>query len=201
MVDASSSGRAAPKIKSIDVRANLLSQRLAERLKMFQAVRARLYLIAAIVLAGSLLLPWLYGIQARASQSAAGLIAERTKLQKTLDELQVKADQIEPELKRQQMIAKCVARSTVFIGEFIKVMNAVSPELAMNNLKGEVVGGELKLSTRADAETFAAVENYVRSASQGAAPKDAGITSTKRSDTLRKGGINFEFTKKVQIGG
>jgi hypothetical protein len=200
VVDANSSGRVAPRIKSIDVRANLLSQRLAERKTLYHASRSRLLMIAGILLSGGLLLPWLYQVQARATKAASAILAERGKLQKEVTELQSLADEVEPKVRQAGMVSKCMTRSERFMNEFITVMNAISPEVALNNVKGEVLGGEVKLTARADAETFPAVKSYLQRAAQGANPKDTGVTSTKRSDALRKGGISFEFTKKVRIG-
>lgn len=198
--EASSSGHAAHKIKSIDVHANLLSQRLAEREMLGRSVRRKLLAILVALGISSAILPFLY-TRALAISTKAGIAEqENTKLKSELAKVREAAKLVQPRIKSHEMVAKCRTYASAFFGQVVRLMNAPSGQVALTSLRADVIGGDVKLLVKADAEDFASAEEFLRQARAGGSPEDAGFTWTRRSDVLKKGGVSFELAKKATIG-
>lgn len=200
MSEASSSGHAAPKIKSIDVHANLLSQRLFEREQLGRTIRRKLLAIFAALIAAGAVLPFLYTSALSAMTRASIAERENTKLKTELTKVREAAKLVQPRIQSRNLVAKCRGFAGAFLGQIIQLMNAPTGHVAMANLRADVVGGDLKLLVKADAEDFASAEDFLRRAREGGSPEDAGFTWTRRSDVLKNGGVSFELAKKATIG-
>lgn len=199
MTEVSSSGRAAPKIKSIDVQANLLSQRLADRERLWRASRRKLFAIGAVVTIAAGSLPSLYTSAAAASLKAAKAEKTAATVKGLLTKTREAAKVAEPKIQSFEMLQGSKKYARAFLAQVVATLNAPSDRVALSGLRAEVIGGDMKVSARADAEDYAAAEEFLAKARQGARPEDVGFNWTRRSDLLKLGGTSFELSRKVVL--
>ncbi len=199
MNDASSHGHAPPRTKTINVEANLLGERLRERDKLRQALQRKALLTLAVTGAAAATLPTLLGYMSQASDKANQTQRLESNLQTQLSSLRSKGDKAQPRIADQEMMEKVKTNADIIVGQATLVMNCASPQIAFADLKTEVLGGELRISCRADAESFSVAQRFVSGAGQGPKVIDAILASTKRSDVIAKGGIAIEFVKRVKV--
>jgi hypothetical protein len=200
MAEQSMSGHAAPRIRSINVRVNLLSQRVEERNRALSVARAKVIQVTSVFVTASVLLPWLINLAASASANAARWQRKASALRAEVSQLNEKAKLVKPRLEERDMIAGAKRHADAFMGQLVSVLNSAPPTMAISGMRVDILGGDVKVSVRADAEDYRSAEAFLDRAKAGAGPQDAGFTSTKRSDVLAKGGISFEFIKKVGLG-
>jgi hypothetical protein len=200
VTEASSPGRAAPKIKSINVHANLLSQRLEERERLRVAGNKKLLFVMAAVAATLMILPWMFGLSQAASKKAATLEKTLASLKGEVTKLRESSKLIEPQVQNLEMMSKSRANLSAFLAQAVATMKAVGPDMVVANFRCDVLGGDMTITIKADSEGYGAAERFLEKARLGVPPDKAGFTTTRRSDLLHKGGVSFEFVKKVVVG-
>jgi Tfp pilus assembly protein PilN len=200
VVEASSSGRAAPKIKSINVQANLLSQRLTERATLAKVATARVFALVAIVGVAGAVLPVLYGkvsaAQVRASTLEKQLASLKTDVAKAREQSQVAL----PKIQRIEILQRTMHYDLGFISHLLQVLGSASDDMVIRSIKGEVQGGEMTISAQAESESFEAAQAFLARARQGALAEHVSLNSTRKSDSLGTSGLSFELLKKVTVG-
>jgi hypothetical protein len=199
MLQGSLFGRAESR-KTFNVEANLLSERLSERSKVYRATQRKLAFIAITALAAGLTLPGLAGFRRAASSSAAVSGSREAAAQKELSALKASQESATPKLAEHHLVETMRSQSSEFLGHLTLVLNAVPPGMACSAVKADVLGGTLTLSVHADSDSYASTSAFVRRASEGPRVKSALLVATRNSDVIQSGGVGFEFVKKAVVG-
>lgn len=200
MRDASSYGHGALESRTINVEANLLAARLGERERIVEGSRRRLAVILLTVVAGGLALPPLFRLQNKAKLNALHAQQRVAALAANMTSLSQAQTAVQPKLAIEEMRAYVKLQARTYLGHLFLVMNAVPKSVVLGNLKGELMGGELKITGQADAEDYGAARNFVSNAGEGPNVQDTVLSTTRRSDTLGPAGVSFDFIKRVKTG-
>lgn len=199
MLEANSFGRVAPKIKTINVEANLLAQRLEERQAIRQQATRRLAALASCLLAACIALPPLFQLAAAASKAVDAAAGKEAELATRLRETQERRKNVQPILDEIDLQERCRRNAKVLIGETTLLLGGTSPRMAVGSVKAEVASGSLRLSVIAEAESYGAAREFVSTAGEGKKVESATLLSMRRSDTLGADGVRFEFVKKIGV--
>lgn len=105
-----------------------------------------------------------------------------------------------PRLDNEALRTTLRRRSRLFLGQAVLLLNSAPPGLAIETVTSDVIGGEQTLRVKADAETGSVAELFASEAGQGPKRLSAVVVNSRESDRLRKGGVAFEFVKKVEVG-
>jgi len=105
-----------------------------------------------------------------------------------------------PRLDNEALKTTLRRRSRLFLGQTVLLLNSAPTGLAIEALSSDVIGGEQTIRVKADAETGSVAELFASEASLGPKKLSAVVVNSRESDRLRKGGVAFEFVKKVEVG-
>ena len=105
VLDVSSHGRVAPKTKTINVNANLLSQRLAEREHIREWIRKRLIFIGLCIVVAVIALPPLHRAQRKALANAAQLKKKEAAIAQQVIDLQKQQDTVKPAVASEHLLS------------------------------------------------------------------------------------------------
>lgn len=193
------SGREAPSTKRIDVEANLLDEWVLERRETKKQIQLRLVAMAGIIGLGvwatGNLLHWRSGFAAKEAPVAQRLKA----VQGQYAEIVPAAGANAPADFR-GMAQGTKKNADAYMAQIVALMNSASPSMALSNLKADVLGGEVKLTGTADAETYYAANEFIQRNNDASKGMNATQVSTSRSDLLSTDGVSFQFVKKVRVG-
>lgn len=192
------SGREAPSTKRIDVEANLLEDWLIKRRSIKKEIQLRVAGIAGVALLGC----WgLSGI----NQWRAGIVAKEQPVRQRLKAVQGQYAQVvptnsgTPDADIQKMVATAKTHSDAYMAQVIALLNSTSPSMALSSLKIDVLGGEVKMTGQADAETYYAASQFIQLNNDATKGMNAAQLSTSRSDLLATDGVLFQFVKKAKV--
>jgi hypothetical protein len=199
MLQGSLFGRAEGK-RTINVQANLLSERLQERKAVVISAQRKLIFVAVSVALGSVAVPWLLSVRGDWARKAQVAGAKTSGLSAELDKLRSSREQAVPQINESDMASMLQRRTHAFLGQVSYVLNGVSPSMACSSVRAEVAGGEASIVFRADAADVDAVRQFVSKTAGGPGSKSAALTATRKSDVLGPTGVSFDFVKRAQVG-
>lgn len=197
MQDMSSHGRVSPKTKSINVEANLLSERVAERLRIAEASRNRLLLIIAVLGFLGLVAPPLYQFQAVEAAKVKNAQVEHDKVHETLAALQKQVDEASPKVQEGELLILLRNQANEFIGQTILLMNCTTEGVAISTLEADVMSASMTLKCSADAQGFEDAQAFAANAKSGPFAKDVFLSSARLSTALGGKGVGFDLIKRV----
>lgn len=192
------SGREAPSTKRIDVEANLLQEWLLERRDTKKQIQLRIVGIAGLAILGFYCISHL-------NSWKAGFAAKQKPLAQRLKAVQDQFTKMQPatggasDADVQKLVQSANKNADAYMAQIIGLMNSGSSSLALSSLKVDVLGGEVKLTGQADAETFYAANEFIQRNNDASKGWNATQISTSRSDLLATDGVSFQFVKKVKV--
>jgi len=192
-------GRAEHK-KTINVEANLLAERHSSKLKVAQVARKRLAFVAASLAFGCVILPLLFRWQARSATVAASVASKEADLAKRLSALGSERDASVPKIADTEMVQIMRSQSDALLGQMILVLNSVPRSAVISSLRTEIIGGTVTMSCTAEADRFEGMREFLALAAKGPRAESTVLSSSKRSETLGKDGVQFQFVKKARVG-
>jgi type II secretory pathway pseudopilin PulG len=198
VLDASSLGRVAPKTKSINVEANLLSERIAEHERVREGTAKSLIALLSVILLSAIVLPPLFRFEAAASQKAAAADLRLQNLDREVQDLQKQQDSAKPAIADKKLSIDVRKNADVYLGQLMQFLNLTTPDMAVADLKTQIDSGRMLITVRAEAENYAAAREFVAKASKGA-EQDTALISTSRSATLSPEGVAFDLVKKITV--
>jgi hypothetical protein len=192
------SGREAPSTKRIDVEANLLEQWILERRDTKKQIQQRIFVLVGIVGLGfwgaSGLNHWRAGVAVKQAPVAQRLKAVQGQYAEIVPATGGTSD---AEIRKMADVSKSHAEA--YMGQVVALMNSASASMALSSLKVDVLGGEVKLTGQADAETYYTANEFIQRNNDASKGMNATQISTSGSDLLATGGVSFQFVKKVRI--
>ena len=137
MLDASSYGRGAPKPKTINVQANLLAQRNAERERVRAASKRRLVSLLVVVGLASVVLPPSWGASDRVAKLADESAAKNATVHAELRDLQMRQQNLKPILDQMAVQERIRGNAKMMLGEMATLLNAANPQVAFSGVRAE----------------------------------------------------------------
>ena len=193
----SSLGRVPPRMKSINVEANLLSARLAERARVAEASRKRLLLIGAVLGVLALAAPPLYQYQIAAGGRVKAAQVENDKVAEQLAVLQKQVDEATPKVQESEMVAILREQADDFLGQLVYLMNSTTSGVAISGVKADVMAATMTLTCNAEAESFEEAQAFASNAKAGPDVKEVFLSSARQSTALGVKGMGFDLVKRV----
>lgn len=200
MPPTSSLGAAPLKQRTINVEVNLLAEWLERRNRLRDERLRWTGMLATLVLVAVVSIPYLRdvaAVQQRQSQKASSEASGRAA---ALIELQQQQSLVQPKIDSDAMVQQCRHRAKQFMFEFFAVLNATTPKMAVETVDASVLGGEITIRTKAQAETYLAAQDYVALAGKGSRVKSSILSTARQSNTLGIEGVTFEFAKRLEVG-
>jgi hypothetical protein len=193
------SGREAPSTKRIDVEANLLEEWLIERRQTKKQIQLRVVGVAGVAALGmwsvSMLNEWRAGFAKKQAPVAQRLKAVQDQFGKVVPTTGGGTSVAEI----QKMVESSKKNADAYMAQVIGLMNTGSQSIALSSLKVDVLGGEVKLTGQADAETYYAANEFIQRNNDPTKGMNATQVSTSRSDLLATDGVSFQFVKKAKV--
>jgi hypothetical protein len=199
MPQTSSLGAASPKQRTINVEVNLLAEWLERRNRLRDERVRWTGILATLGLAAIVTIPFLSdtAIAAAGKAQKAALISRTHEM--TLLTLQAQQSQLQPRIDSDAMLQLCRGRATTLMTCLFGVLNATTPKVAVESIEATVLGGEVSIRTKAQAQTYESAQDYVSGAGQGVGVKSAILSTARQNKDLGPEGVSFEFTKKIEV--
>ena len=200
MPPTSSLGAAPPKQRTINVEVNLLAEWLERRNRLRDERLRWTGILATLVVVSVVSIPYLSDVAAAQQNRSQKAIAEAGGRSAALITLQQQQSVVQPKIDSDAMVQQCRQRAKQFMFEFFAVLNATTPKMAIETIDTSVLGGEITIRTKAQAETYLAAQEYVAVAGKGSRVKSAILSSARQNKTLGPEGVTFEFAKRLEVG-
>lgn len=200
MPPTSSLGAAPPKQRTINVEVNLLAEWLERRNRLRDERLRWTGILATLVVVSVVSLPYLSDIAAAQQSRSQKAISGAGGRSAALITLQQQQSVVQPKIDSDAMVQDCRRRAKQFMSEFFSVLNATTPKMAVETIDASVLGGEVTIRTKAQAETYLAAQEYVELAGKGTRVKSAILSTARQNKTLGQEGVTFEFAKRLEVG-
>lgn len=201
MLDVSSYGRVAPKTKSINVNANLLSQRIAERARLHDSIRKRIALTLMIGICAILFLPPIYRAKNAAAEQLVRHQKQAATLAAQLKNIKDEQDKVGPTVQNAKLLAAIRKNRSEFLGQVLYFLNTSNPSVGLEFMKATASSGTLDISSRVTAIDYQSAANFVDANEHSPHSQGTSLNSLRANQADPTGnGVTFEFAKKVKVG-
>ncbi len=198
MLDTSSLGRAQPRTKTINVEANLLSERTVERARIAEGSRKRLFCIGLVLTVLALIAPALYRLQGAAARRAQSALAVAGKLDGQLAELERRAEDAQPKVDDDAIVQSLRSADQRFLSQCVSAMNSTTSGVAISGLRAEIAAGSMLVKVAADAESFEQAQAFLANIKESSRVKEAFLSSARASKILGENGFGFDLQASVE---
>ncbi len=200
MVQANSPGRAQPRIKTIDVEANLLAERIGERERLLDALSKRA-LAGFLVLGFALVaLPAAYKLQAKTVVKEAEAHVAATTAEKLLADKKAILTSAQPVVQETEMLSRVRSYATNTLAGIGGILNSSSDKMVLALMKVEILGGEMKVSLRADAESYPVARDFVAKLAKLPKAKQVTLKSWRQNEEFGPNAVSFEVQHSAGVG-
>ena len=199
MLEASTSGPAQLRHKTINAEVNLLSEWQRQRDDVVEQITRMAIALTLVALLALGSLPFLLrafvksGARVQRAQTALNEKAA------TANNLEIRKRSATPLLDQGAMHESVVREAKQFLGQTMLVMNAAEPGMAFQTVSSSVVSGELTVDCKADAENNAVVQNFMSHANQGPSVHSFLLVNAQKDPVLANDGVSFEYSKVVGV--
>jgi len=199
MLEASTTGRAQHRNKTINAEVNLLSEWQRKRTSLSEQITRATIAIALISLLTFGVTPFLMRafFDADRRLTKARFAVKDSNAQLVVAE-QKKTGAI-PKLDQGAMQDIVIREANQFLGHTVAVMNAAEAGMAIESINVNVISGELTINCKADAESNTVAEEFMNRAKIGPNVRSSLLVNTQVNDKLAPGGVGFEFSKSVEV--
>lgn len=199
MLEASTSGHAQPRNKTINAEVNLLSEWQRKRDSLNEQITraAVLMTLLALLTFGSspFLVRAFFESSSRLHSAQAVLDSKTVEMQRTDTEKKAAA----PKLDQGAMHDTVTREAKQFLGQTFAVINAAEAGMAFESINANVISGELTVSCKADAESNSVVQSFIDHAGQGSNVNSTLLRTAQKNGKLSPDGIGFEYVKSVEV--
>jgi hypothetical protein len=199
MLEASTSGHAQPKHKTINAEVNLLSEWQRERDSLSEQITrtAIVLTLAAMITFGSA--PFLFRAFFGSDRRLHSAQSKHDDGSATLAELDKLKRAATPRLDQGAMRDTVAREAKQFLGHTLSVMNAAEAGMAFESVTADVISGELTINCKADAESNSVVQSFIDDAGKGAHVTSTLLRTAQKNGKLSQDGIGFEYVKKIEV--
>lgn len=199
MLDASSHGHVALKTKSINVEANLLSQRLEERRLIRDELRKRIAIAAIVVIALLAGFPPVYKFHSAQADRYRKAKAQDELLSARLANIQQQQQSLQPAIEDQQLVGSLKRHGNEVLGQLLLFLNHVNPRVALSSVSTAIKDGEIHINTSGVAIDYDAAAKFIAESANGPNSKGTILSTMGIDQSLGLDGVNFNFMKKIKV--
>lgn len=199
MLEASSTGHAPPRNKTINTEVNLLAEWQRERGRVNELITRQMVALALFALVAFSSVPFLVRAQAAANER---LTKAKYAVQGTstlLADLESKQKAAKPRIDESEMHETVRHEATQFLGHAVKVINAAPAGMAFDTVGADVIGGELAIRCKADAESNSVVQYFIDHAGRGENVNSTLLATAQKNGKLSRDGVGFEYVKRIGV--
>ncbi|MEA2554352.1 MAG: hypothetical protein QOJ65_2528 [Fimbriimonadaceae bacterium] len=199
MLEVSSTGPAQLKHKTINAEVNLLTEWQRERSRVNEQIARTAGVLALILLVAFGSLPFLlksFWI------STERLTASRTALKDVSADLvllETARKEAKPRIDQSAMHETVTHEARQFLGHTMLVLNSASAGMAFETVTSNVIGGELTLHVKADAESNAVAQTFIEQAGGGPNVNSTLLATAQKNGKLSADGIGFDYVKRIGV--
>lgn len=197
---ANTSGPAQLRHKTINVEANLLNEWLEERSRLLDQTRKMAAALAVVLVVALGTTPMIFSGSNSIQTASATTAEELAMLQASVEQLDKKRDKVKSKIDSEAMRASVLSRSRSFLGNGIVVMNSASSGMAIETLSLDVLGGDLTIRCKAQAERSTVTEDFLAAAGKGNSVVSTLLATSQKDSRLGSDGVIFEYVKRVEVG-
>jgi hypothetical protein len=199
MLDTSTAGRGLPKARSINVEANLLTERNQELASLQRQMSRKVMRLTVILTAGlgacTGLFFWLQE-STDVQQTASRQAAEASTQLSALRDLKART---EPAMKQEDMRQLVNARADGYLKTLEGFFGNTRQNMMLESLKVELIAGNMKLTIRGLGENYDAYQGFVQRLQRTAGQKNVTPRSARRSTELGPDSMTFEVIQTQSV--
>lgn len=199
MLEASSTGHAQLKHKTINAEVNLLTEWQRQRDTLLEQIARAAVALTLISLLAFGSMPFLWRTYAASSWNLVKSQAALDSFSSKLSKLDGDKAQAKPKLDRGAMHDSVVREGKQFLGHTMLIMNATLPGMAIETTSSDVIGGELTIHCKADAENNSVAQGFMDKAGLGPNVESTLLSTAQKNGKLGPEGVGFEYVKRVQV--
>jgi hypothetical protein len=198
-MNVSSTGNGAHNIRSINVRANLLSEWTTDQVRFRSEAVRYIAVIFLSLLVAIAVIPAIE--QARHSSAAQVAVHEKeiAGLQGALAQANAAKKASEPQVAEALVLTESTRFFDRLLGETYKVFDSTSSGVVFASTRTEARSAEIVIDCKASAVSYEAAQGFAHEAGKGP-HKASGLSSMRPGgETTDSGGISFEYQKRVAL--
>lgn len=199
MLEANLTGSAPLKQKTINAEVNLLSEWLRTRKALGEQITRTASVLGLILVMGAGSMPFLKHAYSDADQNASQVRGELERANALLAEKQPGRLSARPVIDQSVMRATVAREAEQFVGNTVLLLNAASAGMAIDVVSADVIGGEMTIHVKADAESNAVIQGFIDQAAKGRNVDSTLLATSSRSETLGVDGMRFEYIKRIKV--
>lgn len=199
MLEASTSGHAQLKHKTINAEVNLLSEWQRKRDSLNEQITRTaivLTLTAMVTFGGT---PFLFRSFFAADRRLNKAQTEFSDRAATLAALEIQKKANTPKLDQGAMRDTVAREAKQFLGHTLAVINSAEVGMAFESVTADVISGELTINCKADAESNSVVQSFIERAGKGDHVNSTLLRTAQKNGKLAEDGVGFEYVKKLQV--
>lgn len=199
MLEASTTGHAQLRHKTINAEVNLLTEWQRDKSKVNDQVAriaGLMALIAALAFGTSPFLVRAYhesGDRLRRSQDSLKHVSA------ALGGLQQARKDAKPRIDQSTMHDTVRREANKFLGHAVLVINSASAGMAFETVSVDVIGGEMTLHCKAEAESNVVAHTFIAQAGQGPNVESTLLATAEKNPALGRDGVEFEYVKRIEV--
>ena len=199
MLEASTTGHAQLKHKTINAEVNLLTEWQRDKGKVndqIARVAGLMALLAALAFGTAPFLVRAYrdsGERLRIAQDGVKHVSAQ------LGGLQEARKEAKPRIDQSTMHDTVRREANQFLGHTVLVVNSASAGMAFESVTSDVIGGEMTVHCKADAESNVVAQNFIEQAGGGPNVESTLLATAEKNGVLAHDGIGFEYVKRIEV--
>lgn len=199
MLEASTTGPAQLRHKTINAEVNLLSEWQRQRNSLSEQITRAAMLLGLIALLTIGSMPFLFRAFFSSGRRLHFAQIQVRSHNDTLNSLEDQKKADAPRLDQGAMHETVVQESNQFLGQTILVMNSAEAGMAFQRIESDVISGELTINCTADAESNSVVQNFIDRAGNGQNVNSTLLRTAQKNGKLAPDGLGFEYVKAVAV--
>lgn len=199
MLEASTTGHAQLKHKTINAEVNLLTEWQRDRNKVNDQIARVAGLMALVAALAFGTAPFLVRAHHASGERLHDSQNALKKVSSDLAGLQQARKDAKPRIDQSAMHDTVVREADQFLGHTVLVINSASAGMAFETITADVIGGEMTIYCKADAESNLVEQSFMSQAKQGPKVESMQLQTADKSDKLGRDGISFECKKSIEV--
>lgn len=198
MLNGNFTGNAQHSVRSINVRANLLTEWSADQGRFRREALRYSAAIIATVLIMTTSIPLLESARRKSLPGIRQHEAELSDLGVALAQADQAKKAVAPAVAASELRAQTSAYFSQLMGQTYRVLDAANSGVVFSSIKADVRAGEIAIDCKADAMSFEAAQAFGQASGIGD-HKISSLASIRPGGLFGESGITFDYMKRVSV--
>jgi hypothetical protein len=199
MLEASSTGSAPLRQKTINAEVNLLSEWLRRRSRLNEHIARMAGILGLILVVGGGSMPFFIRAYGDAHRRSIAALDNLEMAKAKLASLQPARTSARPRIDQSVMRDTVKREAEQFIGHTVLLLNSASAGMAFDVISADVIGGEMVVHVRADAENNSVIQGFYEQAQKGPNVQSTLLATSSHNGILGAEGMGFEYIKRIKV--